>query len=332
MYYLGRKKVVEFPVKGDSLISKIEGAVSILRRNWFLAAVFSVVFSLYGAVSAEAHFFSIIPDTSVHSVAVGRSYTAKLSFTEEFLKAQAGAAHLHLGSDIFSARFLYADGTSEAFPEFKDYDDPGAVIEKGTDSHVSQATLKKEGTVILDARVNDVTYAPSPKMKMHYWGYSKQILNAKADGLSTRVAGGNEVLEIVPMSEVAEFSAGKTVTFKALFKGQPLSGAKVEWADQASKVVIGDEGPTNTTEIATTRADGTFDFTLKNAGYNCFGIMHGVPPAGTDRKADYYASTLIVDVPGASTASENKRNSGCNAGLGGFSLVLGAALLLKRRG
>ena len=96
------------------------------------------------------------------------------------------------------------------FLAFKDYDEPGAGVETGTDSHVSRAVLNKEGTVILEARVNKVPYVPSPKMKMLYWGYSKQILNAKADGLSTKPAGGDEVFEIVPMSEVAKFSAGKT--------------------------------------------------------------------------------------------------------------------------
>ena len=280
---------------------------------------------LLGAMPAEAHFFSIIPDTTLHAVPVGREHQAKLSFTEEFLKVQAGAAHLKLGSDIFSARFLYKDGTSQNFPAFKDHDEPGAGVETGTDSHVSRAVLNKEGTVILEARVNKVPYVPSPKMKMLYWGYSKQILNAKADGLSTKSAGGNEVLEIVPMSEVAEFSVGKTVKFKALFKGNPLPKAEVEWADQQSPSVIGDEGPTNTKEIAKTAADGTFEFTIKHAGYNCFGIMHGIPVSGADRNFDYYATTLIVDVPGASASPEKSGGSGCNSGFGIMLLAAMAA-------
>ena len=206
-------------------------------------------------------------------------------------------------------------------------------METGTDSHVSRAVLNKEGTVILDARVNKVPYVPSPKMKMLYWGYSKQILNAKADGLSTKPAGGDDVLEIVPMSEVAEFSVGKTVKFKALFKGNPLPNAKVEWADQQSPSVIGDEGPTNTKEIAKTAADGTFEFTIKHAGYNCFGIMHGIPVSGADRNFDYYATTLIVDVPGASASSEKSGGSGCNSGFGIMLLAAVAAsgLIGRRR-
>ena len=162
-------------------------------------------------------------------------------------------------------------------------------------------------------------------MKMLYWGYSKQILNAKADGLSTKPAGGDEVLEIVPMSEVAEFSVGKTVKFKALFKGNPLPNAKVEWADQQSPSVIGDEGPTNTKEIAKTAADRTFEFTIKHAGYNCFGIMHGIPVSGADRNFDYYATILIVDVPGASASSEKSGGSGCNSGFGIMLLAAVAA-------
>ena len=283
---------------------------------------------LLGALPAEAHFFSIVPDTKIHSVSVGSEYQVKLSFTEEFFNVQAGAAYLNLSSDIFSARFLYNDGTSLAFPAFSDYDEPGAKIVEGTDSHVSRAVLGKAGTVVLDARVDNVPYGHG-EMKMRYWGYSKQILNAKADGYSVKPVGGSDVLEIVPASEVAEFSAGKTVTFKVLFKGQPLSGAKVEWADQKSPVVIGDEGPTNTAEVATTGNDGTFRFTIKNAGYNCFGIMHRTPPAGTDRKADYYASTLIFDVPGSSGGKSG--GSGCNAGFGFLLLAAVGAFIGKRR-
>ena len=149
--------------------------------------------------------------------------------------------------------------------------------------------------------------------------------SVKADGLSTKPAGGDEVLEIVPMSEVAEFSVGKTVKFKALFKGNPLPKAEVEWADQQSPSVIGDEGPTNTQEIAKTAADGTFEFTIKHAGYNCFGIMHGIPVSGADRNFDYYATTLIVDVPVASASPEKSGGSGCNSGFGIMLLAAVAA-------
>lgn len=308
-----------------------------LSRKWKSTpvAVFATFLFCFCIKPAEAHFFSIVPDVKTHVVPVGSTHTAKVTFTEEFLKVQAGAAHLKLGSDIFSARFLYNDGTTLQFPAFREHDEPGVEIEKGTDSHVSDAVLSKGGTVVLDARVSDVTYVPSPKMKLHYWGYSKQILNAKADGLSVKAVGGNDVLEIVPLSEVAEFAAGKTVRFRALFKGEPLGGAKIEWADEKSPRVMGDEGPTNTVEVATTEKDGTFQFTIKNPGYNCFGIMYQRPPAGTDRMFDYYASTLIVDVPNA--PAEESGGGGCDGlgasgALGGLALAGAGVFLLRRKG
>ena len=49
--------------------------------------------------------------------------------------------------------------------------------------------------------------------------------------------GGSEVVEIVPLSDVADFAPGKTVAFKVFLKGQPLKDAEIEWADEKSPVL-----------------------------------------------------------------------------------------------
>ena len=61
---------------------------------------------------------------------------------------------------------------------------------------------------------------------------------------------------------------------------------KIEWADEKSPVVRprrpdGKLGsPENTETIAITDENGIFDFTLRNAGYNCFGLMLPGIPSG----------------------------------------------------
>ena len=82
---------------------------------------------------------------------------------------------------------------------------------------------------------------------------------------------------------------------------------QIEWADEKSPVVRpkGPNGrlgsPENTKTIAITDEDGIFDFTLRNAGYNCFGLMPPGIPSGRYKDGkeikEWFASTLIIDVP-----------------------------------
>ena len=281
------------------------------RRMFVSTAIFVMLFSLLCVVSAEAHFFSIVPNTEIHEVAVGSTYEAKLSFTEAFLNAEVGWTP----ADIFSARFVYKDGTETNFPTFErhfvsvDVKSGDQTITKRRNDYLhAQATLGKMGTVILNASGD---LAP----RMAYKGYSKQILNARRDGASTKRVGGDGVLEIVPLSEVADFVPGKTVAFKVFVKGQPLKGVKIEWADEKSPVVRpkGPNGrlgsPENTKTIAITDEDGIFDFTLRNAGYNCFGLMPPGIPSGRYKDGkeikEWFASTLIIDVPASAAGGSS---------------------------
>ena len=279
------------------------------RRSFIPETIFVMLFSLLCVVSAEAHFFSIVPNTEIHEVAVGSTYEAKLSFTEAFLNAEVGWTP----ADIFSARFVYKDGTETNFPTFERHfvsvdvkSGDQTLTRRRNDYLHAQAILGKTGTVILDASGD---LAP----RMAYKGYSKQILNVRRDGASTKRVGGDGVLEIVPLSEVADFAPGKTVAFKVLAKGQPLKNVKIEWADEKSPVVRpkGPNGrlgsPENTKTIAITDEDGIFDFTLRNAGYNCFGLMPPGIPSGRYKDGkeikEWFASTLIIDVPASVAGS-----------------------------
>lgn len=302
------------------------------RKLWVSSVCFALSVFLFGAMSAEAHFLSIVPDTTVHEVAPGSEYTARLSFTEAFLRGEL----IRASEKIFSARLLYKDGTETKFPVFqkhfisKDVKSGDEIVTVPHPDYIeSRATLEKEGTVILDARGDLAS-------KMAYQGYSKQILNARKDGLSTQRVGGDGVLEIVPLSEVADFAVGKEVKFQVFLKGQPLKQVEIEWADEKSPVNVpekdGKKGsPDNKAIIATTDGMGVFSFRLKNAGYNCFGLMYGIPNGkikdGKEGK-DWFATTLIVDVP----AGEDKKSGGCDAGYGLWGLLLaGLALPLSLR-
>ena len=137
------------------------------RRSFIPETIFVMLFSLLCVVSAEAHFFSIVPNTEIHEVAVGSTYEAKLSFTEAFLNAEVGWTP----ADIFSARFVYKDGTETNFPTFErhfvsvDVKSGDQTLTKRRNDYLhAQAILGKTGTVILDARGD---LAP----RMAYKGY-----------------------------------------------------------------------------------------------------------------------------------------------------------------
>ena len=245
------------------------------RRMFVSTTIFATLFSLLCVVSAEAHTFTIVPDLKIHQVPVGSEYTAKLTNTEAFLYPD----YYRVSADVLFVRFLYKDETETVFPDFKPHSidvkvksGDKEIIRKKQDYTESKAILEKEGTVVLDARI------VFPYYKWSMRGYAKQILNAKKDGRSTKRVGGDSVLEIVPLSEVSDFVPGKTVAFQLFFKGKPKPGARIEWADEKSPVVRprrpdGKLGsPENTKEIALTDENGIFDFTLRNAGYNCFEV------------------------------------------------------------
>lgn len=276
---------------------------------------FSIAFQ---ANRAEAHYLSFIPASSTTSV--GAEHTAIFSFTHVFTEPQYSATFMGLDSSVFTANFLYSDGTKSAFPAFTDYKDPRGVEVDGLNAHLSKNTLSKSGTVILDGRC-DIPMGPTSR----YVGYAKQILNAKGDNFSTSAVGGSGVLEIVPLSDLSVAKVGEGIHFKALFKGQPLKNAEIEWADEKASVFIGDEGRENLGHLGETDGNGVFTFAPRNAGMSFLGIMYAVSSDVPGRDTDYYSCAFVFGASAKTTSDDQKIKSGgsggCDAGFPWFFLL-----------
>lgn len=295
-----------------------------------LGALFSFGFCLE-AGRAEAHYFSVIPTAS--KVTVGSSHPAVLSFTHIFTEAQMSASYFGLDASIFSAKYHYKDGAKIQLPTFQDYDDPNGTAMTGFDSYISLGKIDRSGSVILEAGV-ELPMGP----EMRYIGHTKQILNAEADEFSMTALGadgilGENMVEIVPMTDLAKAFVGQSLQFKILFGGQPLANAEIEWADEKSEVFEGDEGPENLQALGTSNAEGIFEFAPRNEGLSFLAVMHSVPATG-GTPMSYYSGSLIFGVQVPSTGG----GGGCNAGIGSGASVLlaipllGFVLLPRRRG
>jgi uncharacterized GH25 family protein len=298
--------------------------------------------------SADAHFFSVIPESDNLNWSVGNFYTAVLSYTEIFPSAQVGPSSIS-GTEIdFSAKFFYTDGEETAFSPFQksynnaedaDNGDKPLAEGGGREVYISRARLEKEGTAILAARSYLKMMGMIPVI-----GYSKQIMNATNDEFSKTAVGAGEVLEIVPLSDLADARVGTPIQFKAILKENPLQDATVEWADSASEVEEGESFATNKniTELAEhTDENGIFTFTPAHPGMNWLAIQ-AQDGSGMD---PFYMSTLIFtakeqeqEPPGQEPPEQEPvdNGGGCNTGMGTFALLgLGVmtctALLHKRQ-
>ncbi len=230
------------------------------------------------------------------------------------------ASYFGQDASIFSANCHYNDGSNVPLPAFQDYDDPNGTSSTGDDSYISLAKIARSGTVVFEAGV---------KLSMgaygNYFGHTKQVLNAEADGFSTTALGadgvlGEDVVEIVPVTDVAKAFVGQPLQFKILFRGQPLANAGIEWADEYSEVFEGEEGPENLQSLGTSDAEGLFRFTPRNVGQSFLGVMH---PVSAD-PVSYYSGSLIFNVQNPSSGS----GGGCNAGIAsGASALLALPLL-----
>jgi uncharacterized GH25 family protein len=294
-----------------------------MRSQRLYVSLFSVFFLCFLFMTghpAEAHFLSIITDSS--TVAVGESHQVNLSFTHVLPKtAQFGAqTPLIAATDIkFGAKYLYKDGTSTSLPAFSE----------GETMNSSSAIIEKAGTVLLSTKCSMTMFGGNDEYpNIPVKAFSKQILNAGSDGWSKHAVG--EEMEIVPQSDTADAKVGDTIKFKVVLNGAPLAGATVEWADSASKLYEDPDegGDANLQDLPDpTGSDGIFSYTITHAGLNALAIAHA-DDGGTN-----YACSLIFNAK-ATAVSDN--SSGCNAG-SSVSLLTGLSIFFasfskKKRG
>lgn len=266
---------------------------------------------------AEAHYFSVIPKVS--HTDVGSKHSVIVSFTHISTQSQYDYSFMGLDPDrkMLSGKLIYRDGTEKDITDmFAAYDDPDGDEVKGVDSRRAEPVITGEGTVTAACR----TYMNIPDM-MDYTGFSKHIFNTTFDRLSMKPAGGDEVTEIVPLSDLAGAVAGSPIRFRLLHKGEPYAGAEIEYGSENSPIHTGDEGPENLNKLEEpTDGDGVFSYTPDSAGRHTVAAMLDLG------NKTYSSATLSFEAKEGSDGG----SSGCNAAPGGIPslLAVGALFLL----
>ena len=271
---------------------------------------------------AEAHYFSVIPKVS--HTDVGKEHSIIVSFTHISKQAQYDYSFMKLVPDreMLNGRLIYKDGTeSDLTNLFAAYDDPDGDEVTGIDSRRAVARITKEGTVTAACR----TYLNIPGA-MVYTGFSKHIFNIAADRHSMASVGGGEVAEIIPLSDLAGASVGMPIKFKLLYKGNPYAGAVIEYGNETTPIIQGEEGPENLKKLeAPSDEEGVFTYTPDSAGRNTVAAMLDVG-GGT-----YYSATLSFEAKESSGGS----SGGCNASsaaMPALLLLLGSLLPVIKSG
>ena len=137
-----------------------------------------------------------------------------------------------------------------------------------------------------------------------YTGYSKHIFNIAADGHSTKAVGGGDVAEIIPLSDLAMATVGVPIKFKLLYKGSPREGAEIEYGNETTPIVKGEEGPENLKKLETpSDKEGIFTYTPDSAGRNTVAAMLDLG------NKSYCSATLSFEAKERSGGG----SGGCNA-------------------
>lgn len=294
----------------------MEKRLQITVKNRLVTSLLTLACALFMfAPGAEAHYFSVLPKVS--RTEVGSRHSVIVSFTHISTQAQYDYSFMGLTPDreMLSGKLIYSDGTEKDITDmFAAYDDPEGTEVKGTDSRLAAPVITKEGTVTAACR----TRMDIPGM-MSYTGFSKHIFNTAFDRLSMKPAGGDDVTEIVPLSDLAGAAAGVPVRFRLLHKGEARAGAEIEYASDRSPIFIGEEGPENLKKLERpTDEDGIFSYTPDAAGRHTVAAMLDLGDK------NYSSATLSFEVREKSGGS-----GGCSAAHGGIlSLFAAGALFL----
>lgn len=134
----------------------------------------------------------------------------------------------------------------------------------------------------------------SDSLTRRYTKYAKTLVEVGAGGprAFSRVVG--HPVEFVPMSDPAGYRAGQHAAFRLLYRGQPLSGARVHAgsARQTTQMAPGDEVPLET------GADGVVRVCIDRPGTWNVRTLQIVPAdAGPGADWDAHWATLVFEVP-----------------------------------
>jgi hypothetical protein len=168
--------------------------------------------------ASEAHSFVAIPDYS--SVRAGERTPVIFTLSEPFATPNISLYGMEYEME---AKLVYENGTSVVISDFSYYNtgDPSDTNPENSDSQKAEVTVGKEGAAYITAILKmDVPHDPP----LPFVGFAKSALNV-APGDGKKRVGGDDVLEIIPVSDLFSVTANEPFNVKVLFKGEPIEGA-----------------------------------------------------------------------------------------------------------
>jgi uncharacterized GH25 family protein len=258
-------------------------------RSFSVIRVFSIiltaVFVLKSPGVAFAHMFMAFPEYS--SAPSGAKVQIVSTLSEPLPKPDFSA--YQLGAEVLGF-VVNPDGSKTDLPAFTPYDtrtgktytkeeldamDP-AVIHDTVDSELTRAAIKNSGgTSIIGA-----TMKSEGRVFL-----AKTLVNLADDNVSVKRIGGDTVLELVPVTKIANSQLGDKAKFKLYFKGEPLPGATVAVGYKECDTPLPSDPDQTGKAEATTDASGEVELPLPKEG----------DPKDVDEGTDCYIFAEVED-------------------------------------
>jgi nickel transport protein len=203
-----------------------------------------------------------------------------------FAAAQAAQAHgIWLAERWGKIALVYGHGAGDdpydpaKISAIRAFDEDGKPVEMQANALEDHALLSSEGEpaiILVDfdngfyTKGSDGKWVNRPKSEVEgarkagrYFKHTLTIRHLHGDMPSVP----EQPLQILPLANPAELSAGKTVRVRVLFDGKPLAGV----------FLIPDYVNMSDEKIGETDAAGEVDVTVRNNGLNVIAVSHGVP-------------------------------------------------------
>ncbi|MDR1732750.1 MAG: DUF4198 domain-containing protein [Synergistaceae bacterium] len=198
---------------------------ALTKKLCSLVTMVSVLCFLLPVAPAGAHSFTAFPDYS--TVQAGEQAFINFTLSEPFPTPDLS---LYGMDHSLNANLVYESGRKVSISGFSFYNTENPSDTNGENSDVQRASVAvAEGGAAYIAATLRMNVPHDPPLP--FVGFAKSALNI-APGAGKNAVGDDDVLELVPVSDLFSISKDQPFEVKVLFKGQPLPGATVSaaWA------------------------------------------------------------------------------------------------------
>jgi hypothetical protein len=271
-----------------------------MRQSFFAKKILAIAVLIFAvtivtAHNANAHSFIVKP--VLLTVPVGGATDVWVSLSEPFAAPDIGL--YGYGAEI-DANLTYAGGVKKPVTGFAFFNkkNPSDTNPANSDAQKARISIAESGTVVVSARMTMQMPAFVDQSEPRLVSFAKTALNTASDGVAKAPVGGGDVLEIVPLRDLNEISAGEEFGVKVLYKGNPLPGLLVSAAYDGTPMENGEQG---FADSDTTDSQGIATVTPDRAAYWLLSATH---QTNEDGKPCIYQATLVIAVNGRERETE----------------------------